>query len=99
MGQRHRLFLENLHDRVRTGAPAKWFRSGNHLVNDDAYAPDVTARIRRFRLRLLRRHVVDGAHDQTRRGLELTDDLSGTWAALLLSHFRETKVEHFHDMI
>ena len=47
----------------------EWHAPRNHFVKHDADAPNIGARIDLFAARLFGRHVIHGAHDDTRARL------------------------------
>src|SRR5688572_32937831 len=104
MSQRCWFLLEYFHYRVRRGRSAERFRSRDHLVDHDARAPDVATRIDSFCARLFGRHVADGAHNQTGRGLEfgycffIGAEITCRDSPLL-SELSQSKIEDLNDMV
>ena len=101
--RRDRRAIENRLEDQRRSVAAKWKLTGGHLVQHDAEGKQIRTRIEFFSLRLLRRHVGDGAqrrpgagqmffdHDRRRRRRYIRNCTRFTGSGL---HFSEAEVEN-----
>src|SRR5437588_76987 len=65
LSERYRLSFEDRNNHVARRCAVEGYGTGEHLVDHDAEAKDVTARIDRQSARLLGRHISDRAHHQS----------------------------------
>src|SRR5258705_10204646 len=66
MGQPSRFTFKNRDDHVARGFSSKGHTACDHLIKHDAQTPEVTTRVYRHTSRLVRGHVTNGAHHDSR---------------------------------
>ena len=93
--RRGRLVDDGIGDRSRAVA-REWQDARGHLIEDDAEAEEVGARVQLFAQRLLRRHVGDRSHRRPRRRqfVGSRERLSRRRLGSRLHHLGETEIQH-----
>ena len=99
---RFRLRVRDAVDCFRKAGAIERHASRRHLIKYNAEAEDVCAMIHIAAHRLLRRHVVDRAHDDARTGFDFRGEFT-LWRHISprrnAAQLRQSKVEHLHFRI